>query len=78
MYCMIACSEAMELSDRLGVIQISYLFSADSTPIINRTCGTFKVIAKCKAAQRRMDMRLLDERIFLSALRGDQQHHWDG
>jgi serine/threonine protein kinase len=30
---------------------------------------SIKVIAKYKAAQRRMDMRLLDERIFLSALR---------
>ena len=29
-----------------------------------------QVIAKYKAAQRRMDMRLLDERIFLSALQG--------
>ena len=29
-----------------------------------------KVIAKVKAAQRKIDMRLLDERIFLSALRG--------
>lgn len=30
---------------------------------------SIKVIAKYKAALRRMDMRLLDERIFLSALR---------
>ena len=32
---------------------------------------SIKVIAKYKAAQRRMDMRLLDERIFLSALQGE-------